>query len=567
MENCSKSILALSLCAAAFSTFANPIVFLHGWNSAGDLWNDMRKYVTAPVSEGGMGIAADDVMALSYYDSSSDADSLGFTIDTPIADVAKKAAERIVDFYLQRKQDTGKDLPVDVVCHSMGGLVFRSIAAYDYLTDNSIVRRYITLGTPHYGQNASYSYEARQMCYGSDFLWDVGSLWHFGGKNWPSDRTLCIAGMTESVGIGEMSSGSYWDGLVHAWSASLGGDVPVRYVYRNHSSAMGFYTYAKDLCGVVDGYNDAVYNLVKDFIESGAVPESLTPTYGGANDGPLDEQGGRKMEKWAAYEQGRWSLFVQFINNDGSKPYQYNTSGYLNDFLVDGKAPDGLAIEYGSGFGYSGDTYPYLIGAAQVFGNITTNGTFGIRMLRPDESQKPDKNDTFYVASLAAKNIQPAPGSCRFLKLYDTHDYEEVTAEAYVAGGKVKVPVLWLVEQGLLKKSDKENDTARTNALDTVRDNGYSGAGCYFFGVDPHDAADRCWIAAKGFAFTNGVATVDYDRNEAGVEKEYVHLQHAATLSEKFADVEDAGVTKGDASVSVRMDASAKSGFYRPFVR
>ena len=567
MENCSKSILALSLCAAAFSTFANPIVFLHGWNSAGDLWNDMRKYVTAPVSEGGMGIAADDVMALSYYDSSSDADSLGFTIDTPIADVAKKAAERIVDFYLQRKLDTGNDLPVDVVCHSMGGLVFRSIAAYDYLTDNLIVRRYITLGTPHYGQNASYSYEARQMCYGSDFLWDVGSLWHFGGKNWPSDRTLCIAGMTESVGIGEMSSGSYWDGLVHAWSASLGGDVPVRYVYRNHSSAMGFYTYAKDLCGVVDGYNDAVYNLVKDFIESGAVPESLTPTYGGANDGPLDEQGDRKMEKWAAYEQGRWSLFVQFINSDGSKPYQYNTSGYLNDFLVDGKAPDGLAIEYGSGFGYSGDTYPYLIGAAQVFGNITTNGTFGIRMLRPDESQKPDKNDTFYVASLAAKNIQPAPGSCRFLKLYDTHDYEEVTAESYVAGGKVKVPVFWLVEQGLLQESEQENDTARANALDTVRDNGYSGAGCYFFGVDPYDADDRCWIAAKGFAATNGVATVDYDRNEAGVEKEYVHLQHAATLSEKFADVEDAGVTKGDASVSVRMDASAKSGFYRPFVR
>ena len=567
MENCSKSILALSLCAAAFSTFANPIVFLHGWNSAGDLWNDMRKYVTAPVSEGGMGIAADDVMALSYYDSSSDADSLGFTIDTPIADVAKKAAERIVDFYQQRKDDTGNDLPVDVVCHSMGGLVFRSIVAYDYLTDNSIVRRYITLGTPHYGQNASYSYEARQMCYGSDFLWEIGSLWHFGGKNWPSDRTLCIAGMTESVGIGEMSSGSYWDGLVHAWSASLGGDVPVRYVYRNHSSAMGFYTYAKDLCGVVDGYNDAVYNLVKDFIESGAVPESLTPTYDGANDGPLDEQGGRKMEKWAAYEQGRWSLFVQFLNSDGSTPYQYNTSGYLNDFLVDGKAPDGLAIEYGSGFGYSGDTYPYLIGAAQVFGNITTNGTFGIRMLRPDESQKPDKNDTFYVASLAAKNIQPAPGSCRFLKLYDTHDYEEVTAEAYVAGGKVKVPVLWLVEQGLLKKSDKENDTARANALDTVRDNGYSGAGCYFFGVDPHDKDDRCWIAAKGFIATNGVATVDYDRNEAGVEKEYVHLQHAATLSEKFADVKDSEVTQADASVSVRMDTSAKSGFYRPFVR
>ena len=569
MENCSKRILTLSLCAAVFSTFANPIVFLHGWNSAGDLWNDMRKYVTAPVSEGGMGIAADDVMALSYYDSSSDADSLGFTIDTPIADVAKKAAERIVDFYLQRKQETGKDLPVDVVCHSMGGLVFRSIAAYEYLNNNSIVRRYITLGTPHYGQNASYSYEARQMCYGSDFLWEIGSLWHFDGKNWPSDSTLCIAGMTESVGIGEMSSGSYWDGLVHAWSASLGGDVPVRYVYRNHSSAMGFYTYAKDLCGVVDGYNDAVYNLVKDFIESGAVPESLTPTYDGANDGPLDEQGGRKMEKWAAYEQGRWSLFVQFINSNGSKPYQYNTSGYLNDFLVDGKAPDGLAIEYGSGFGYSGDTYPYLIGAAQVFGNITTNGTFGIRMLRPNESQKPDKNDTFYVADFSTldRPILPAPGSCRFVRLYDTHDQSEVTVEADVAGGTVKVPVFWLVEQGLLQESEQENGTARANALATVRDNGYSGAGCYFFGVDPHDAADRCWIAAKGFAATNGVATVDYDRNEAAVEKEYVHLQHAATLPGGFEDMDDSKVTHEDTSLSVAADPNAKSGFYRPFVR
>ena len=567
MENCSKRILTLSLCAAAFSTFANPIVFLHGWNSAGDLWGTMREYVTAPVSEGGMGIAADDVLALSYYDASGNPDALGFTIDTPIKDVAEKAAERIFDFYMQRKNDTGNDLPVDVICHSMGGLVFRSIVAYDFLADTGIVRRYITLGTPHYGQNASYSYEARQMCYGSDFLWELGSLWHFGSRNWPSDRTLCIAGMTESVGIGEMSSGSYWDGLVHAWSASLGGDVPVRYVYRNHSSAMGFYTYAKDLCGVVDGYKDAVYNLVKDFLANGTVPESLTPTYDGANDGPLDEQGGRKMEKWAAYEQGRWSLFVQFINSDGSKPYQYNTSGYLNDFLVDGKAPDGLAIEYGSGFGYSGDTYPYLIGAAQVFGNVATNGIFGLRMLRPDANSKPDKNNTFYVADLSAIGVQPTPGSCRFLRLYDTHDSSEVTLEASVAGNTVKVPVQWLVEQGLLADAEKENDTARSAALNTPRANGYSGAGCYYFDVDPDDADDRSWIEAKGFAATNGVATVDYDRNEAGVEKEYVHLQHAATLSDKFEDVDDSKVTQGDASLSVGLDPSAASGFYRPFVR
>ncbi len=125
-----------------------------------------------------------------------------------------------------------------------------------------------------------------------------------------------------------------------------------------------------------------------------------------------------------------------------------------------------------------------------------------------------------YVADFSKldRPILPAPGSCRFVRLYDTHDQSEVTVEASVAGGKtVKVPVSWL--------------------------------------------------AATGFAFTNGVATVDYDRNEAEVEKEYVHLQHAATLSEKFADVDDAKVTQADTSVSVKADVSAESGFYRPFVR
>ena len=566
-RNGKKIAFALALASAVFSVNANPIVFLHGWNSAGDLWDNIRALAAKPVADGGMGIAADDMIALSYYATSGDY-ALGCSVYTPIQEVATNAA-RVIKAFQQEKGG-----PVDVVCHSMGGLVFRSMAA-DGLVDTNVVRRYITLGTPHYGQNADMSYQAQQMYYGSDFLWKLGAAWHFEDMGWPTNQTLCIAGITDNKITALKPSGSYWDGLVHAWSASLGSGVPVRYAYRSHSSANDWQgANAYGLCVVPDGTNDVVFCMIREFFGSGTVPESLTPKYGGEHDRPSasTEESYGSFERWAEEEQGLWALFVQFVAADGSARYQYSTSGYLNDFLVDGKSPSGLSILYGSSWGpiSKADTYSYTLGAAEIFGNIPTSGPFGIRMLRPDIDNEPNKNDTFYVADFSKMDrpILPAPGSCRFVRLYDTHDQSEVTVEASVAGGKaVKVPVSWLVAHGLLDKSEIDNNTKKGAAVNTARANKYTGAGCYYFDVDPNDADDRCWLAATGFAFTNGVATVDYDRNEAAVEKEYVHLQHAATLSEKFADVDDSEVTQGDVSVSVRVDTSAKSGFYRPFVR
>ena len=566
-RNSKKTAFVLALASAVFSVNANPIVFLHGWNSAGDLWDNIRALAATPVADGGMGIAADDMIALSYYATSGDY-ALGCSVYTPIQEVATNAA-RVIKAFQQEK-----GAPVDVVCHSMGGLVFRSMVA-DGLVDTNVVRRYITLGTPHYGQNADMSYQAQQMYYGSDFLWKLGAAWHFEDKGWPTNQTLCIAGITDNKITALKPSGSYWDGLVHAWSASLGSGVPVRYAYRSHSSANDWQgANAYGLCVVPDGTNDVVFCMIRDFFDSGTVPESLTPKYGGAQDRPSasTEASYGSFEKWAEEEQGLWAIFVQFVDSNND-PYHYSTYGYLNDFLVDGKAPSSLSILYGSSWGpiSKADTYSYTLGAAEIFGNIPTNGIFGIRMLRPDANGKPDKSipsSLFYLADLAAKGIEPAPGSCRFVRLGGSDASAEVqTADATVAGRTVTIPIDWLVEQGLLDAGSVNDAAARDAALSNIRANGYTGAGCYYFDVDPNDADDRCWIAAKGFAFTNGVATVDYDRNEAEVEKEYVHLQHAATLSDKFADVDDSKVTQVDTSVSVKADVSAESGFYRPFVR
>ena len=76
-------VFALTLTALAFAASANPIVFLHGWNSAGDLWDNIRALAVKPVAEGGMDIAADDMIALSYYATSGDY-ALGCSVYTPI---------------------------------------------------------------------------------------------------------------------------------------------------------------------------------------------------------------------------------------------------------------------------------------------------------------------------------------------------------------------------------------------------------------------------------------------------------------------------------------------------
>ena len=110
----------------AHSACANPVVWLHGWNSDGSLWDDLQSRMVKSA-----GASSADFLTLSYYGG-----ELGFSTDTPIEEVAAAVARRIQDFH----DSCGER--VDVVCHSMGGLVFRSLIAQECLADPSIVRRY-----------------------------------------------------------------------------------------------------------------------------------------------------------------------------------------------------------------------------------------------------------------------------------------------------------------------------------------------------------------------------------------------------------------------------------------
>jgi len=510
----------------AILSIANPIVWLHGWNSDGSLWENLQAQMVQSVSA-----STDDFLTLSYYSG-----GLGFTTASPIEEVAQAVSREIMNFYEERNDG----VPIDVVAHSMGGLVFRSMIAQQCFADNSILDRYITLGTPHYGQNVDYSYQAQQMKYGSNFLWHLGEAWHFDGKRWPGENTLCIAGITDFILESNTSSGSYWDGLVHAWSAALGGDVPVRYVYRSHSASLEsvFYASAPALCSCVDGENDAVFRLICNFLDDGSIPERLTPTYGGNHDN-LDQLPG-----WVETERSIWSLFVQVHWASNCAPMSYTSSTIKHTYLVDQTILDPI-VECGSG-----DASGYGEGIFQIFGNLPTGGVHLVSLWRPG------KTDPF----VPPQPIVPEPGSCRLMRFYDS---SKPTLVATAAGQSVSVPLSWLSATGLVANVESLADCS--NKLATATANGYTGAECWYYGVNPWDADDRAWLRATGVAVVNGAVRLGFSAQDAARDR--VHVQSTSSLAGAFADVADSTLVREEGAVSISVNPSYSSGFYRLFVR
>ena len=516
-------IFAAVLFTAILSA-ANPVVWLHGWNSDGSLWEKLQAQMVQSASA-----STDDFLTLSYYSG-----GLGFTTDSPIEEVAQAVSREIMNFYEERNDG----VPVDVVAHSMGGLVFRSMIAQQCFVDNSILRRYITLGTPHYGQNATVSYQARQMKYGSDFLWHLGEAWHFDGKRWPGQDTLCIAGMTDFYVESVTSYGSYWDGLVHAWSASLGGDVPVRYVYRCHSSLL-LNAEASALCSCKDKENDAVFCLMRDFLDDGSLPASLTPTYGGS----YDKQ--QKLPRWVQNERSQWSLFAQVHSASNCAPLHYTSSDIVASYAVDGAEPDDFCIEYGAD-----ETSGCGAGIFQIFGNLPTGGVHAVALWRPGKVN----------AFVPTQPIVPESGSCRLMRFYDSSD---PTLIATAAGQSVSVPLSWLSTTGLVVNVESLVDCS--NKLATTTANGYTGAECWYYGVNPWDADDRAWIRATGVAVSNGSVRIGF--LEQDVAHDRVHMQRTSSLAGSFADVADGELVREEGTVAIPANPSDSSGFYRLFAR
>ena len=193
-------VAALALCCCGLSAAARPIVFLHGWNSDGEIWKPMQKLLVADA-----GCSKNEFHAYSYYELEK-----GFDTDTPIETLAEAVSAKVAE-----------DIPegeFDVIAHSMGGLVLRS-AIRDGRIDPGRVAHFVTLGTPHYGEligipGFSAGEETHQMALGSSFLWDLAYDWHF--LRHRVESTLCIVGVVGK----DLVTDSPCDGLV-PWRALL----------------------------------------------------------------------------------------------------------------------------------------------------------------------------------------------------------------------------------------------------------------------------------------------------------------------------------------------------------
>jgi triacylglycerol lipase len=129
---------------------ADPIVFVHGWNSSASAWNTMiDRFVAA-------GHPRSSMLAITYNSNQSN----------------RTIAGQVRDAVNSLRASTGA-AKVDIITHSMGGLSSRY-----YLKDlggTAYVDDWVSLGGPNHGTNTAYacypfSRSCRDMIPGSDFL-------------------------------------------------------------------------------------------------------------------------------------------------------------------------------------------------------------------------------------------------------------------------------------------------------------------------------------------------------------------------------------------------------------
>lgn len=444
------------LCAAALfavlSARANPVVFLHGWNSDASLWSTMTNQLVTDA-----GYAPTNILALSYY-AKNNSDSSCST-DTDIADVAAFVAREIKTF-----QGEHGGAPIDVVCHSMGGLVVRYILAHD-LIEPGWLRHYVPIATPHYGQNVetSYfldtysSYQTDQMKYGSRFLWDLAAAWSFEGKN--RDDTLCVIGVTAwqdkfPFSGSTTQNGSYWDGLVHCWSAALA-DRPCRYVQRCHSSSC-YYMQKGGICACDGGTDDPVYKLVKAYLADGTILAQSELGFNGTWLTALSAQGG---------------LFYQVVRPDGTpEVFASTVDDLVSEFRNESTGAAATVKYYEHG---TNDTETQGAGIELVYGTV------------PAATYAAAVRGTGTWAAFTNTGVAVTGGRTAVLRLRDG------AAVTVVTNGTETVAVSngWLAAEGLAVSAEDLSGcrTASTN----VWANGETGWASYVAGLTPTNPASH----------------------------------------------------------------------------
>jgi pimeloyl-ACP methyl ester carboxylesterase len=163
IQTLAATALTLALLAPTAAAADNELLLVHGYGDArkgkdcnGDTWKNALAYYQ---EAGGRGRSS--MTTIGYYegDERGECDvKLGdATNETPIQDIARRLAVHI----------DGRDEPVDIIAHSMGGLITRvallgSAQGWDGFPSKLNVDNVVTLGTPHKGVIHQLAHDDRQ---------------------------------------------------------------------------------------------------------------------------------------------------------------------------------------------------------------------------------------------------------------------------------------------------------------------------------------------------------------------------------------------------------------------
>jgi pimeloyl-ACP methyl ester carboxylesterase len=186
--------------------FKPTLMFVHGFLGEGTTWSNMA---------GRFELLQYTTYRAEYYAGK----------DESIEDQSLKLASDIQKELLHLKKSGIKALKVDLICHSMGGLIARNYLYNKELYTQPFVRKLITVGTPHHGVN-DFGY----------YMGKMGSLWLSKHKKAIEQlhedsnflRELNAKPASGNKGL-EFEFGNIyvvpWDGITYASSAYLNGIV------------------------------------------------------------------------------------------------------------------------------------------------------------------------------------------------------------------------------------------------------------------------------------------------------------------------------------------------------
>jgi triacylglycerol lipase len=193
------------LVPAASAQAAEPILFVHGWNSSGSVWNTM----------------------ISRFEADGFTNLNNWSYNT--AQSNKTTAGQIATKVSQIRAATGA-AKVDIITHSMGGLSSRWYAKY--LGGTSYVDEWVSLGGPNHGTSTANLCFWQTSCFemrpGSSFLSQLnsgdetpgdvryGTWWSPCDEIINPDSSILLSGATNTQTACISHSGYYSSSTVYA---------------------------------------------------------------------------------------------------------------------------------------------------------------------------------------------------------------------------------------------------------------------------------------------------------------------------------------------------------------